>query len=55
MFFCIEQFYRDETGKWIFGDIISGGVFKLKSLPFELDIKQVYRKINFPLADEDED
>ncbi len=52
---CIEQFYRDETGKWIFGDIISEGVFKLKSLPFELDIKQVYRKINFPLADEDED
>ena len=33
---CVEQFYRDETGKWIFGDIISEGVFKLKSLPFFL-------------------
>lgn len=51
----IEQFYRDETGKWVFGDVISEGVFKLKSLPFELDIKQVYRKTNFPLADKDED
>lgn len=52
---CIEQFYRDETGKWIFGDIIYEGVFKLKSLPFELDVKQVYRKINFLLMDEDDD
>jgi Uma2 family endonuclease len=52
---CIEQFYRDETGKWIFGDVIYEGVFKLKSLPFELDVKQVYRKINFSATDENED
>ena len=43
---CIEQFYRDESGRWQFGDIITEGVFQLKSLPFTLEIDQVYRKID---------
>ncbi len=46
---CIEQFYRDETGKWVFGDVVSEGVFKLKNLPFELDIERVYRNVQFSL------
>ena len=44
---CIEQFYRDETGRWQFGEIITEGSFTLVSLPFELKIEDVYRKINF--------
>jgi Uma2 family endonuclease len=44
---CIEQFYRDETGRWQFGDIITEGVFQMRSLPFILTIDQVYRKIDF--------
>ena len=44
---CIEQFYRDETERWQFGEIITEGTFTLLSLPFELKIEDVYRKINF--------
>lgn len=47
---CIEQFYRDESGRWQFGDIITEGVFRMRSLPFELSIDQVYRKIDFTLT-----
>ena len=46
---CIEQFYRDETGRWQFGEIITEGSFTLISLPFELKIEDVYRKINFSI------
>ncbi len=49
---CIEQFYRDETGRWQFGDIITEGTFTLRSLPFELKIDQVYRKIDFSAKSE---
>jgi hypothetical protein len=31
----------------VFGEIVSEGIFKLKSLPFELDIERVYRKVKF--------
>jgi Uma2 family endonuclease len=44
---CIEQYYRDETGRWQFGEVISEGHLVLNSLPFELNIDEVYLKVTF--------
>ena len=44
---CIEQYYRDETGRWQFGEVVSEGSLKLRVTPFELDIEAVYRKVDF--------
>jgi Uma2 family endonuclease len=44
---CLEQFYKNEHGKWEIGDITTEGSLILKSLPFELSIDAVYFKINF--------
>ena len=43
----IEQFYKDEAGRWQFGDIVSEGLLKLHTVPFELKIEEVYRKVDF--------
>ena len=44
---CIEHFYRDQTGRWQFGEVIFEGSLKLKTLSFELTIDDVYRKVTF--------
>ena len=38
----IEQFYKNENGKWEIGEVVSEGTLKLKTLPFELNIEDVY-------------
>ena len=43
---CIEHFYRDKTGRWQFGEVIFEGILKIKTTPFELNIDDVYRKVN---------
>ena len=44
---CIEHFYRDKTGRWQFGEVIFEGSLKLRTALFELNIDDVYRKVNF--------
>jgi Uma2 family endonuclease len=48
---CIEQYYRDENGKWQFGEVITEGSLKLNIAPFELDLEEVYRKVDFTNAE----
>ena len=38
----VEQFYKDETGRWQFGEIVTEGSLKLKSLNFEITIDDLY-------------
>ncbi|MBL7814068.1 MAG: Uma2 family endonuclease [Saprospiraceae bacterium] len=44
---CIEQFFKNEKGRWQIGDIITEGSFKLETLPFELDVDDIYRNVTF--------
>ncbi len=44
---CIEQFYKDENDKWQFGEVIFEGSLILYITPFELNIEEVYRKVDF--------
>jgi Uma2 family endonuclease len=45
---CIEQFFKDEKGRWQIGDIITEGTFKLETIPFELSVDDIYRNVVFP-------
>lgn len=45
----IEQYYKDENGRWQFGEVILEGHLKLNSVPFVLDIDEVYRKVVFTI------
>ena len=42
---CFEQFYKNEQGKWEIGEVVTEGTLKLKTLPFELAIDDVYFNI----------
>ena len=44
---CIEQFFKDESGRWQIGNIITEGIFKLETLPFELSVNDIYRNVEF--------
>ena len=44
----IEQFYKNEKGKWEIGEVVSEGILTLKTLPFELNIEEVYFNVEFP-------
>ncbi len=44
---CIEQFFKDESGRWQIGDIITEGSFKLQTIPFELSVEDIYRNVEF--------
>ncbi len=44
---CIEQFYKDVNDKWQFGEVIFEGSLTLYITPFELNIDEVYRKVDF--------
>lgn len=44
----IEQFYKNDNGKWEIGEVVSEGILKLKTLPFELNIEDVYLNVEFP-------
>jgi Uma2 family endonuclease len=54
---CIEHFYADDAGNWHFGDIVTEGDLTLKTLPFVLNIEEVYFKVDFddPAASKDPD
>ena len=39
---CIEQFYKNTSGNWEIGSVITEGTEKMKTIPFELSIEQVY-------------
>lgn len=39
---CIEQFYKNASGNWEIGHIVTEGTQKMKIVPFELSIEQVY-------------
>jgi Uma2 family endonuclease len=43
----IEQFYKNDNGKWEIGEVVSEGTLKLKTLPFELDVEDVYLNAEF--------
>jgi Uma2 family endonuclease len=43
----IEQFYKNENGKWEIGEVVSEGILTLKTVPFLLDIEEVYFNIEF--------
>ena len=44
---CIEQFFKDEKGRWQIADIITEGTFKLETIPFELSVEGIYRNVVF--------
>ncbi len=44
---CIEQYFKNEKGKWQIGDIITEGTFKLETMPFVLSVDDIYRKVVF--------
>ena len=44
---CIEQFFKDEAGRWQIGEIIIEGTFKLETIPFELSVEDIYRNVEF--------
>ncbi len=39
---CIEQFYKNTSGNWEIGRIVTEGNQKMKTVPLELSIEQVY-------------
>ncbi len=43
----IEQWILNEKGKWQFEEVVSNGVLSLVSLPFQLDVDDVYLNIDF--------
>jgi Uma2 family endonuclease len=45
---CVEQFYKDENGQWQFGEVLSKGMLKLKSLDVELNIDDLYFNVDVP-------
>jgi hypothetical protein len=44
----IEQFYKNDNGKWEIGEVVSEGELTLKTVPFILDIEEVYFNVEFP-------
>ncbi len=44
---CIEQFYRDDSGRWQFGEVVFEGTLTLNIAQFSLNIEEVYRKVDF--------
>ena len=46
---CFEQFYKNEQGKWEIGEVVTEGTLKLKTLPFELAIDDVYFNIEISI------
>ena len=44
---CLEQFYKNDKGTWEICEIVTTGSLKLKSLPFELAVEDVYFKVDF--------
>ena len=44
---CLEQFYKNDKGTWEICEIVTTGSLKLKSLPFELAIEDVYFQVDF--------
>jgi Uma2 family endonuclease len=45
---CVEQFYKDENGQWQFGEVLSKGTLKLKSMDVDLDIDDIYFNVKMP-------
>ena len=39
---CIEQFYKDENGRWQFGEIVTSGSLTLKSIHIDISIDDIY-------------
>jgi Uma2 family endonuclease len=39
---CIEQFYKDENGRWQFGEIVTSGSLTLRSINIEITIDDIY-------------
>jgi Uma2 family endonuclease len=50
---CVEQFYRDENGRWQFGEIVTTGILKLKSIDIEIAIDDVYFNIESESSQEE--
>lgn len=42
---CLEQFYKNDKGTWEICEIVTTGSLKLKSLPFELAVEDVYFQV----------
>jgi Uma2 family endonuclease len=45
---CVEQFYKDDNGQWQFGEVLSNGTLKLKSMDIDLDIDDIYFNVEMP-------
>jgi Uma2 family endonuclease len=45
---CVEQFYKDDNGQWQFGEVLSKGMLKLKSLDVKLNIDDLYFNVDVP-------
>ena len=41
----IEQFYKNNDGEWVVGAVFTEGVLPLVSVPFSLQLEQVYRQV----------
>ena len=41
----IEQFYKNNNGEWVVGAVFTEGVLPLVSVPFSLQLEQVYRQV----------
>jgi Uma2 family endonuclease len=52
---CVEQFYKDENGQWQFGEVLSKGILKLKSMEVELNIDDIYFNVETPEIIEERD
>ena len=50
---CIEQFYKDENNRWQFGDIVSEGSIKLKSIEIEIAIDDIYFNVEIESGQEE--
>ncbi len=43
----VEQFYKDEAGKWHFGSEITEGSMKLYAFPIDLSVDDIYFDVEF--------
>jgi Uma2 family endonuclease len=50
---CVEQFYKDDNGQWQFGDVLSRGILKLKSMDSSLSIDDIYFNVDVPEVEEE--
>jgi Uma2 family endonuclease len=41
----IEQFYKNQDGDWVVGAVFTEGVLPLQSVPYSLQLEQVYRQV----------